>query len=124
MTELQKTVVVARDDQLTDPQYYARLWLAARNAPITRRDWLDAIADAVRDFDGQIVYAPGIPYRIPCVDEIFGDDPEMRWLGHYLTAGDPDGTTPLRRCTKLERLRLMDLYFRIRHPEIAKHFEL
>lgn len=122
MPEKRKTVFVAREDQLTNPQYYARLWLAARNVPIARREWLDAIADALRDFDGEILYAPGVPYKIPCVDEVFGDDPDMRWMKDFLAASEPE-MKPLRFSRKIERLRMIDLYFRVRSSEISTHFK-
>ncbi|GAB4182398.1 MAG: hypothetical protein Tsb002_03640 [Wenzhouxiangellaceae bacterium] len=117
-----RTLFVATDEQLKNRQYYWRLWLSARNMPFARREWLDVIADAIRDFDGSIMIGPGLPYKIPCIDTAFGDDPEMRWLGQYLKAADPLGTIPHRHCTKIERLRLIDLYFRIRFPELAAHF--
>lgn len=116
-----KIIYVATDTQLNDPQYYRRLWLATRNIDIARRDWLDAIADAIRDFDGAIAVAPDIPYRVPCIDRTFGDDPDVRWLGYFLAAND-NGNNPKYFTRKLERLRLIDLYFRIRRADIARHF--
>lgn len=54
-----QTIVVASDEQLKDPQYYLELWRAVRAADIPRRDWLDAIADAFRDFEGEILNPDG-----------------------------------------------------------------
>jgi len=118
-----KIIYVATNIQLNDPHYYKRLWLATRNTPIPRRDWLDAIADTLRDFDGEILLSTRLPYEIPCIDTTFGDDPDTRWLGHFMESNGSDDM-PLRKTRKMERLRLIDLYFRIQHPEIARHFSL
>ncbi|MEM7220018.1 MAG: hypothetical protein AAF515_16750 [Pseudomonadota bacterium] len=112
---------VASNEELTNPQYYQRLWQAVRDQNIHRRCWLDAIADALRDYEGAVYWTCRLEYDIPEIDETFGDDPEVRWLGYYLQA-DETGAAPKRISTKLERLRLLDLYFRIRHPNLAAGF--
>ena len=112
-----KTIYVASESELMDQTYYRRLWLAA----IPRREWLDAIADTLRDYRSTIAFAPGQRYQVPCIDAAIGNDLDVRWLGHFLAAND-NGGFPLRYSRKIERLRLIDLYFRIRHPEIARHF--
>ncbi len=118
-----KVIYVATDEELKDPSYYHRLWLETRNVPIPRRDWLDAIADAIRDFEGDILTITGQPYNIPCIDETFGDDPDIRWMGQFIAARGT-GELPLVWTRKLERLRLIDLYFRIKHHEVARHFSM
>ena len=107
-----KVIYVATDEELKDPHYYRRLWLAARNVPIPRRDWLDAIADAIRDFDGDILTTTGERYDIPDIDEIFGDDPDMRWMSRF-KATKKGADRPRAMSNKIERLRLIDLYFRV-----------
>jgi hypothetical protein len=113
--------------QLTHPSillgehYYRRLWLATRNVEISRRDWLDELADTFRDFQGTIERPNGEAYELPLVDDVFGDDEEMRWLGYYLKP-DTSGLYPRSKSRKVERLQLLDLYFRIKHPNVAKHF--
>lgn len=120
-TGYSKIIYVASDTQLTNLNYYRRLWLATRNMGIYRRDWLDAIADAIRDFEGTLVIQSGCKYQIPCIDTTFGDDPDMRWIGHFMASND-NGDLPRRYSKKIERLRLIDLFFRIEHPDIARHF--
>lgn len=115
------TICVASDLELTTPSYYNRLWLAIKNSGIRRRDWLDEIADAIRDHDGEIKTPCGGIYIVPDIDETFGDDPDVRWLGYFLAVA-PIEHTLARRSRKIERLRLLDLYFRIRYPDIARHF--
>ena len=88
---------------------------------IPRRSWLDAIADILRDFDSLIIHRSGKTYAIPAIDNVFGDDPDLRWLGYYLQPDGP-GEYPKMRTRKYQRLELLDLYFRINHPDIARHF--
>jgi hypothetical protein len=112
---------------LTDPaillseHYYRRLWLAVRNVEIPRRAWLDELADLIRDYDGVIYTHERLPYELPLVDEVFGDDLDMRWLGYYLLP-DQTGAAPRMKSRKIERLQLLDMYFQVKYPAIAKHF--
>ncbi len=113
---------------LTDPaillseHYYRRLWLAVKNVRIPRRAWLNELADVVRDCDGLIYTHDGRLYKIPAIDEVFGDDFDMRWLGYYLLA-EQDEDMPRIKSRKIERLQLLDLYFQVRYPKIAKRFD-
>ena len=106
---------------LLSQHYYRRLWLAVRNVDIARRDWLDELADTFRDYPGVILTPCGQYYDLPFIDDIFGDDIDMRWLGYYLCADD-SGSGPRVRTRQTERLQILDLYFRIKWPEIARHF--
>lgn len=117
-----RLVIVATDAELLSEHYYRRLWMAARNIKISRREWLDVLADCLRDtHDMYICYPYGEPYVIPFVDDVMGDDPDNRWMSDFLRS-DPSGSKPSARSRKLERVRLIDLYFRITHPKIARHF--
>lgn len=111
-----RIVIVATDQELRDPHYYKRLWLAARNMH-SRRRWLDVIADTLYNFDGDILNSDGTPWEMPDIDDIFGDP---RWFSTWFEVG-PDGG-PRRNVRDIERLRLIDLYFRIALPAIARHF--
>ncbi|MEW8626262.1 MAG: hypothetical protein AB2551_10960 [Candidatus Thiodiazotropha sp.] len=117
-----RLVVVATDAELLSEHYYRRLWMAAKNVPVSRRGWLEELANCLRDTgDVSIRHPSGQPYTIPYVDELMGDDPDNRWMSGFLRS-DPTGTWPRARSRKLERVRLIDLYFRIKHPNIARHF--
>lgn len=118
-----KGVFLATDEELSDAHYYLRLWLAARNVQCSRRAWLDEIADTLRDFEGTIWTPNGEAYEVPLVDEVFGDDADMRWMSDYLRPSDFDCRKPARISARPSRVRLIDLYFRIRHPQIARHFK-
>ena len=115
-------ITLTHPSVLLSEHYYRRLWLAVRNITITRREWLDELADTFRDFHGEIYQSDNQPYEIPLVDDVFNDDFDMRWLGYYLEADDT-GSNPRIKSRKIERLQLLDLYFQIKHPHIAKHFE-
>lgn len=107
---------------LLSEHYYRRLWLAVKNVPIPRRAWLDELADFLRDCDGLIYTHDGQPYPVPLVDELFGDDFDMRWLGYYLVP-DETGDYPKMKSRKIERLQLLDLYFQLKYPDIAEKFD-
>ena len=116
-----RVVYVATDAEILNEHYYRRLWIAAKNVEVSRRDWLDEIADCLRDTcDIEILYSSGKSYPIPYVDDVF-DDGEMRWMGEFLR-GRCCGNRPRTTSRKIERVKLIDLYFRIKHPTIAQHF--
>ena len=113
-------VFVASYQQLGQKSYYQRLWLAARNIAIPRRTWLEEIANTLRDYTGLICHYNGSRFELPLIDDVFGDS-DMRWFSYFLTP-DHSGLSPKMRVRKLERLRLIDLYFKIKYPHIAEHF--
>lgn len=108
-------IVVASNQQLQDPKYYIQLWKTVREFGYSRRLWREHIADMLRDYKGSILYAQGIPYKIPLVDRVFGEDVDMRWMSDFLKA-DSCGVKPLVTSRKYERLRLLDLYVRLNQP--------
>jgi len=116
-----RTVYLATPQELLCESYYRRLWMATRNISIPRRDWLDEIADTFRDFNGKVLYRSGKAFYTPLVDDIFGNDPDMRWLGYYLKP-DSNNNLPQSKSRKIERMQMLDLYFKIKHPDIARHF--
>ena len=121
LSKPKRVVTVATDDELLNEHYYRRQWLAARNLKASRRKWLDILSDTFVLDDVTFIYPSGLPYMVPDIDTVFGEDPDMRWFSYYLL---DDGTEqyPRIRSRILSRLRLIDLYFRVRHPRIAAHF--
>lgn len=107
---------VASKMELTHPVYSQRLWLTARNMEISSRIWPEFICDAVYHFDGVFIMPDGRIWPVPDVDSVMGDP---RWIRSWFE--EQDGK-PRRQTYMLERLRLIDLYFRIQHPDIARHF--
>lgn len=120
-----RKIYVASNSDLLDKIYYRRLWLSVRNVKIPRRHWLDSLADCFLSFDcknGIMLWPDNSQYELPDLDEIFnGDDASMRWFGYY-TSADKTKKHPQHRSRMIERLRLLDLYFRIESPEISRHF--
>lgn len=120
-SQRKQTFTLIHPEVLLSEHYYRRLWLAVKNVGIPRRAWLDELADTLRDIEGVIYTHDNDLYDIPLVDDVFGDDMDMRWLGYYLSA-DITGCQPRSKSRKIERLQLLDLYFQVKHPDIAKHF--
>ena len=116
-----RTVYLATPEEVQRESYYRRLWIATKNISIPRRDWLDEIADTFRDFEGRVLEYPGKAFYTPLVDDIFGNDPDMRWLSYYLKSAY-NKNLPQSKSRKIERLQMLDLYFKIKHPDIARHF--
>lgn len=117
LKKYKKVITVASDKELTNPHYNQRLWLAARNMPISRRQWLDVMADAIYEFEGEIRSTDGALWPIPDIDDVMGDP---RWISLYFE--ELDGK-PRRAVKLIERLRMLDLYFRIAKPKIQRHFK-
>ncbi len=117
LVKYKKVIIVASDKELTDPHYSQRLWLAARNMPISRRQWLDVMANTIFNFDGVILSPEGTLWPIPEVDDVMGDP---RWISLYFEESDGK---PRRAVKLIERLRMLDLYFRIAKPHIQRHFK-
>lgn len=116
-----ENITLASVEALKTLSYYNRLWIAVRNISISRRAWLDELSDTFRDFEGIILKPNGEEFEIPYIDDVFADDPEMRWLSYYLKP-DVTGESPKSLSRKIERLQLFDLYFKIKYPKIARHF--
>lgn len=116
-------ITLVSENELFQEAYYRRLWIAtsARSSSIPRRIWLDELADTFRDFDGQFFTVYGDEYELPDLDDVFGNDTDMRWFSEYLKVDD-SGDHPKIKSRKYERLQLIDLYFKIRFPDIAQHF--
>lgn len=113
-----RVVIVATDQELRDTHYFSRLWLAARNIQLSRRRWLDAMAEAIYEFDGVILTSDGRPWPVPDIDDVMGE-PGARWISLFFEAEDG---APKRDVRRWERVRLIDLYLRITRPHIARHF--
>lgn len=113
MPKEDKIVIAASDEQLQDLIYRARMKLAVANQGLPQRDWPDAIADMFRDADREglrFQYAP-VAYEVPLVDDVWNDN--ERYIRDFLAS---------ERCVHPERDRLIQLYFAVRHPRIARHF--
>jgi hypothetical protein len=114
-----RTVVVASDTALRRYSHFQRLAVATAALEVSRRELPNVIADTVYEFKGRILWPNGTPYELPDIDDAFGGDGSFRWISDFIRfAEEPPRQHPQRRV--IERLRLTDLYFRIKHPERAR----
>ncbi len=114
-----RIVVVASDTALRRLSHFRRLAIATAAMEVSRRELPNVIADKVYEFEGRIVWPDGTPYELPDIDDAFGRDGSFRWISDFVCfAEEPPRQHPQHRI--IERLRLIDLYFRIVFPERAR----
>lgn len=117
----QRAVFVASDAKLRNPLYLKSLKAAMGMLKLPRRQWRDAIADALCAFKGELLYPGGEPYLPPEIDDVFPEGEDQRWVSDFGKPLEPDKTVRLR-ASVVERVRLIDLFFRLRYPQIAQSF--
>ncbi|MEM7777758.1 MAG: hypothetical protein AAF732_19380 [Pseudomonadota bacterium] len=116
-----RRVIVAGDADLCRKSHFQRLAIATRALEYTRREIPNVMADVIFGFDGKILRPDGRSFAIAddAIDLAFNDDGSFRWLSDFLRfAVEPPKQRPQERL--IERLRLIDLAFRIACPERAK----
>lgn len=117
-----KTIVVITVAAATELLHFAhfhRLAIATAALEFSRRKLIDEISDVLYGFTGKLVWPDGTPFDLPDIDDAFGGDGSFRWLSDFIRfAEHPPIQVPQRRV--IARLRLIDLYFRIKHPERAR----
>lgn len=106
------TIYVALDEQLHMPAYYWFIWKCVKRENRPRREWLDELANTFRDFEGEFLWPSGKPYELPDLDQTFGEDPSMRWLAWFLEENEGG---PAHKTRLYDRLRIFDLYFKIKY---------
>ncbi len=112
-------VFVESDDALRAPKLYWSQWMVSKNLRdiASRRTFPTEMSIAFANCTGVVfLYRNGTPYDIPDIDEVFGDDDDFRWLSTYL-ACDGSGVFPRHISTKKERLRLINLFLKLRYPQ-------
>lgn len=117
-----RKVIVATDSQLRSQPYFQRLAIATAALPFSRRRLIDEIADAIYEFEGDIVWPNGMKFEIPDIDDVFGNEGSFRWVSDFIHFAQ---VTPRQHPQDriLPRLRVIDLYFRIKYPERARLIE-
>lgn len=119
-----KSLTVASDYELRNPLYLSDLKRAASSSAVPRRQWRDAIAYAIDRFDrqnGVVLDSEGREWEIPDVDDVFPDDPDQRWFSTWVQTAPKAGRARVHKNT-LERVRMIDLYFKIETPDLAHGF--
>jgi len=112
-------VTVATLPELLRHSHFRRLAIATAALEFSRRKLIDEMSDVLYGFEGKLVWPDGSAYDLPDIDDAFGGDGSFRWLSDFIRFAErPPHQIPQRRI--IERLRLIDLYFRIKHPERAR----
>lgn len=114
-----RVVVVASDRQLRRRSHFQRLAIATAAMEVSRRELINVISDEIYAFKGKILWDDGRPYDVPDVDDAFGNDGSFRWVSDFIRFAE-EAPKQMPQGRIMERLRLIDLYFRIRHPERAR----
>ncbi|WP_072377306.1 hypothetical protein [Hyphomicrobium sp. NDB2Meth4] len=114
-----RVIRVASDTELRRRSHFQRLAIATAALEVSRRGLIQLMADTLYEFQGSILHPNGAPYEVPDIDDAFGNDGSFRWVTDFIRfAEEPPRQLPQARI--IERLRLIDLYFRIKHPERAR----
>ena len=113
MPRRREIVTAATDEELKSPPYFKRLQLAVRNTDLGERDWPTAIQHSlmIADMRGTVFqYATREHFPIPLIDDVWGNE---RYVREFLAFDE---------CKYPAKDRLIDIFFRIEMPEIARHF--
>lgn len=116
-------VEVASNYQLSRPSHVNRLAIAVLALGIPRRRLAYWVATTIALYKGKIVWASGVEFKFDedAIDDAFEleKDPSQRWVGDfYKFAARPPKQMAQDRV--IERLRWIDLAFRIAYPERAE----
>ena len=117
----EKRVVKAEAAEiLSMPPYKNRVQLAVRNMPILKLNWPKEVADTIYHFDGYIITGDRMCWQKPDIEKILGNgvgDPCC-----FFDYFEKDSHGPSCESRFIDRLRLVDLHFKIKYPKIARHF--
>jgi len=115
-----RKVILATNRELCRRSHFQRLAIASRALNLPRREFPNWMADTIFGFEGEFFSSEGDAFDVDDedIDAAFNDDGSFRWLSDFLVFADlPPRQRPQWRI--IERLRLIDLAFRIAHPERA-----
>jgi len=103
---------LATTEEISDLAYRADLKEAVAGQNIGEREWLTALADALLQafLNNGRIWRPMEPYPTPFVDDVIPND---RYMRDFMRSN---------QCEYPERDKLIDLYFRIMAPDIARRF--
>lgn len=117
------TVIVASNYELCRQSHVQRLAIASVERKIPRRRLVDWIATVVANYEGRIVWATGVDFEFGemAIYEAFAveEDPSQRWVGDFYKFA----VRPPKQVTQgrvIDRLRYIDLAFRIEYPDRAE----
>ena len=99
--------------QLEQPACQARVRLATENIGISDREFPDLIQDMLLEIDmqnGEIWTAPE-KVDIPLIDDEW---PDIRFVRRFLESDEP---------VSAQKLRWLVLFYQVKFPDIARHFD-
>ncbi len=106
-------------EEIGDSDILDGLWTATAEvrSVLSRREFQKKGWEKICASNAAFKNLDGSDYHLPDYDEIFGDDPDFRWLDNCFLAKDWDGNrlrTPSPQT--YERIRFIDLFFQIAFP--------
>lgn len=116
-----KVVVAETAEKLSKSSYQKRVWLAARNMLILKLNWPEEVNDTIRNFDGCIIFGNRI-WPTPDIEKILGNESGDSSCC-FFDCFEKDNHEHRCEARFIDRLRLIDLYFKIKYPKIARHFD-
>ena len=118
----EKLIVVACDNELRRPAHFARMAIACANLNVSRRAFINDIANTIYLYQGSIRWPEGPDFTLKdtSIEDAFNDDLSFRWLSDFFRIRIESQRKPQYRL--IPRLRLIDTYFLIQHPTISRHF--
>ncbi|MEP1518722.1 MAG: hypothetical protein ABJK17_00460 [Ascidiaceihabitans sp.] len=109
------TIYVLPNHHLVDKAIYRNCaWGPARKVQTElsgRASWIHAFP-LIFEYSDQLYYTDGSKYDPPEIDEVF-PDAQNRWMSDFLKT-DKTGKAPATYSHRFERLRIIDLYCRLR----------
>jgi len=118
----QTGIIVACDDELLRPPHFARMAVACNNLGFSRYAFVEELAGALYSNTEPLLWPEGDIYTLndTAIDRAFNGDLSFRWLSDFFRVRHDPVRRPQRSLTP--RLRLVDTYFLIKRPNIARHF--
>ncbi|MEM5585937.1 hypothetical protein WNZ15_26010 [Roseibium sp. AS2] len=120
-------IIVCSNYQFVDTEFYQEnVWNIARlthELMPSRAAWLTGMT-IIYDYAHHLYFRDGSKYWPSDIGKIF-PDPQNRWFSDFLKA-DETGEAPLSYTKYYERLRMIELYCRLRHIKelpASEHWE-
>ena len=114
-----RTIIAANDNELRDPESVRELAVATVKLRISRRAFLNFLAETIFWFDGRIVRRSGTPFVVSdtLVDDHFPDG-SARWISSFWRFADtpPRQSAQRRVC---DRLRIIRIAIEITDPDFG-----
>jgi hypothetical protein len=117
-----KAIIVACDKELRRPVHFSRMGMACSGLTFSRRGFADELANTLYLYEGDIYWPQGdiFSFHDTAIEDAFSNDLGFRWLSDFARVQTPPSRAPQYRL--VARLRLIDTYFLIKRPNIARHF--